>query len=118
MEPVEPGILQITWEGHLSPEAFQAGVYDRMRLADALGFDRYVLIYDLRKAVISVVDVRLSRWSTEVDPRMLYVFIVGRPLIAQVIVGMLAKLTRRKIEFVNTPDEGIQRARQILQGRV
>jgi hypothetical protein len=115
IEQVEPGILQITWEGHISPEAFKAGVYDRIRFADEHGIDRYVLVYDLREAVIPVVDVRLSRWAAEADPRLLYVFIVGRSRIAQAIVAMLAKLMRRKIEFVNTLEEGIQRARQILQ---
>jgi hypothetical protein len=115
IEQVESGILQITWEGQLTPVEFKAGVYDRMRFADEHSINRYVLVYDLSQAIIPVVDVRLSRWATEADPRLLYVFIVGGSVIAQAIVRMLAKLMKRKIEFVNTPEEGIRRARQILQ---
>jgi hypothetical protein len=114
-EIVESGVLLFAWEGTLSREEFIQAAYERKKFADAHHPSDYVLIYDLRKAVVTTLDIRLSRWAVEVDPRMIHVVIVGKPLIVQAVVNVLANLLRTKIEFAGSMEEGLQFARTALE---
>lgn len=114
IEVIEPGIISLAWEGVLDRGGFTEGVHARKVFADEHHDAPYILIYDLRAAKISTLDARLSRWGAEFDQRMIHVIILGDHLIAQVLVNILAGLTKARFEFATTPEDALERARARL----
>lgn len=114
LEVVEPGIINLAWDGLLDRDGFKEGVHTRKTFADQHHDAPYVLIYDLRTARIANLDARLARWAAEYDQRMTHVVILGQHLVAQVLVNILAGLTRAKYEFATSPEDALERARARL----
>ena len=76
---------------------------------------RYVLIFDLRKAHVVVFDVRLAAWSANADPRMTHTLIIGKSSIVFLTVNAMLRLTKLQVRFVNSDDEALERAREIVR---
>jgi hypothetical protein len=114
---VEPGILSLVYDGTMNSSNFREATEERVRQADAAGVDYYVLLFDIRKAVLTVVDVRLAKWSADLDPHLIHVCIIGRSMMAQVIVSGMAKLSHLPVEFFNKPEDALARARAVLKQR-
>lgn len=116
IELVETGIMRIIWTGVVNRENFKQGVEDRMKFADEHQIDKYVLIFDLSQARITVLDVRLAAWSANADPRMTHTLIIGKTGIALVTVNAMMRLTKLQVEFVNSDAQALERAHQIVRG--
>ena len=101
----------------MTREDFIRAVEARRQFANQHNIDAYVLILDMNAVTMPVMDVRLARWSTYVDHRMQHVFIVGTPPVVQAVANVLARLSRVKIEFVETLAEGMKLARARLHAR-
>lgn len=114
---IEPGIMSLNYEGAMNAPNFKAATEERVRQADAAGVDYYVLVMDIRHAVVTILDVRLAKWSADLDPRMIQVCFVGRSMMAQVIASGLAKLSRLPVEFFVKPEDALARARVVLKQR-
>ncbi|MEZ4669867.1 MAG: hypothetical protein R3E39_18335 [Anaerolineae bacterium] len=117
IELVEAGIMRIVWDGVLNKDTFQAGVADRVEFANAHQMEDYVLIFDLRKARITILDVRLAAWAANFDSRLTHTIIIGRSGPAMVAVNALVHLSAVELEFVATEDKALERARQIVKAR-
>jgi hypothetical protein len=110
-ERIEAGIMLATVEGLLRREDFIEAAHQRRAFADQHNENSYVLIYDLRKALIRDFDVRVSRWGVEFDPRLKYTVIIGNSTLVRVIVNILLKLTQQPIEFADSTEEALEKAR-------
>ncbi len=117
VELVETGIMRVTWNGILNRDGFQRATEDRVRFADEHIKGNYVLIFDLKKAIITILDVRLTAWAANIDRRMIYTVIVGRSTISVLVGNMLGRLSRLKIEFCDTPDQALERACAVYAGQ-
>lgn len=113
---VEASIMRVDWDGVLNRDTFRAATEARVRFADEHFKGQYVLIFDLRKARITILDVRLTAWSANVDPRMTHTIVIGRAGVSMVVANTLVRLSKLQIEFVNSDGQALQRARQIVQG--
>ncbi len=114
---IEPGIMSLVYDGAMNAPNFKAATEERVRQADAAGVDYYVLVFDIRKAVLTILDVRLAKWSADLDPRMIHVCFIGRSMMAQMIASGLAKLSHLPVEFFNKPEDALARARAALKQR-
>lgn len=114
---IEPGIMLLVYEGAMNGPNFCEATEERVRQADAAGVDYYVLVMDIRYAVVTILDVRLAKWSADLDPRMIQVCFIGRSMMAQVIASGLAKLSRLPVEFFSRPEDALARARAVLKER-
>lgn len=115
IELIEPGIMRIAWDGVINRENFTQGILDRKQFADDHQLSRYVLIFDLRKAHVVVFDVRLAAWSANADPRMTHTVIIGKSSIVLLTVNAMLRLTKLQVRFVNSDDEALQHAREIVK---
>ena len=115
IELIETGIMRIVWDGVVNRENFSQGVLDRKQFADEYHLSRYVLIFDLRKAHVTVFDVRLAAWSANADPRMTHTVIIGKSGIALLTVNAMLRLTKLQVQFVNSDDEALEHAREIVR---
>lgn len=111
---IETGIMRIVWNGVVNRENFSQGILDRKQFADDHHLSRYVLIFDLRKAHVTVFDVRLAAWSANADPRMTHTLIIGQSGIVLVTVNAMLRLTNVHVEFVNSDQQALRRARDIV----
>lgn len=116
-EWVEPGILSLVYDGAMNAPNFREATEERVRQADAAGVDYYVLVFDIRKAVLTILDVRLAKWSADLDPRMIHVCFVGHSMMAQMIASGLAKLSQLPVEFFYKPEDALARAREVIKQR-
>lgn len=114
---IEPGIMSLVYEGAMNSPNFREATEERVRQADAAGVDYYVLVMDIRKAVVTILDVRLAKWSADLDPRMIHVCFIGRSMMAQVIASGLAKLSNLPVEFFTKPEDALARAQVVLKQR-
>ncbi|MBL8153252.1 MAG: hypothetical protein JNM70_03635 [Anaerolineae bacterium] len=114
---IEPRILSLAYEGAMNSPNFREATEERVRQADAAGVDYYVLVMDIRKAVVTILDVKLAKWSADLDPRMIHVCFIGRSMMAQVIASGLARLSRLPVEFFVKPEDALERARAVLKQR-
>lgn len=78
IQQVEAGIIRVDWDGVLNRDSFRAATEARVRFADEHLKSKYVLIFDLRKARITIMDVRLTTWSANLDPRMTHTIVIGK----------------------------------------
>jgi hypothetical protein len=116
IELVDTGILRIMWDGVVNRENYSNGIKERIRFADEHHLNRYVLIFDLRKAKITIFDIRLAAWSANADPRMTHSIIIGKSSLVTITVNTLLRLTKLQIEFANSDTQALERARQIVKG--
>lgn len=116
-EWVEPGILLFVYDGAMNATNFREATEERVRQADAAGVDSYVLVFDIRKTIPTILDVRLAKWSADLDPRMIYVCLVGRLMMAQVLTSALTRLSKLPLEFFNKPEDALARAREVIKQR-
>jgi len=114
IELIESGIMRVVWDGVVNRENFSQGVFDRKQFADENHLSQYVLIFDLRKAHVTVFDARLAAWSANADPRMTHTVIIGKSSIVLVTVNVMLRLTKLQVKFVNSDDEALEHARKIV----
>lgn len=116
IELVENGIIKIVWDGVVNRENYTQGITDRIVFADAQQLERYVLIFDLRKAHITVFDFRLAAWSANADPRMTHTVIISNSTLVTVTVNTMLRMTKTQVALVNSEAQALARARQIVAG--
>ena len=117
MEWLDVGVLLVRVEGAMTVNDFTDYTYQRIRFADDHSSGEYLLVFDLTNASVNEINVRVSQWSANLDPRMTQVIIVGKSMILQVVVNMLVRLGVSKIEFATTVEQAKLRAQTALKSR-
>ena len=116
LEHIEPQIIRITWDGVINTNFFREATEKRVEFAQKNITGNYVLIFDLSKAVIAMMDMRLTAWSANIDPRMICTIVIGKHSILSVIANMLLRLSRLKVEFAEDEQQALERAQAIMVG--
>lgn len=116
IELVEKGIIKIAWNGVVNRANYTQGITDRIAFADANQIERYVLIFDLRKALVTVFDFRLAAWSVDADPRMKSTVIIGNSTLVRVTVNTILRMTKTQLVMVQSEAQALERARHIVAG--
>ena len=114
IEHVEPQILQITWDGVINTDFFREATEKRVEFAQNNVSGDYVLIFDLSKAVIAMMDMRLTAWAANIDPRMICTIVIGRHGVLRVIANMLVRLSKLKVAFADDAQQALERAQAII----
>jgi hypothetical protein len=117
IEWLDKGVMLVRVEGAMTVNEFTEYTHNRIRFADEHQSGDYVVVFDLAKASIKEINLRVSQWSANADLRMIHVIIVGKAMAVQVVVNMLARLGVAKIEFANTIEAAKARAKEVLQKR-
>ena len=114
LEQLEPQILLITWDGVINTDYFREATEKRVEFAKNNISGNYVLIFDLSKAVIAMMDMRLTTWSANIDPHMICTIVIGRHGILSVIANMLVRLSKLKVEFADNGEKALERAQAVI----
>ena len=115
LELVQPQIIRITWDGVINTNYFREATEKRLEFAKQNVSGNYVLIFDLSKAVIAMMDMRLTAWAANVDPRMICTVVIGNHSILSVIATMLLRLSKLKVVFADNEQGALERAKAILE---
>ncbi|MCA0457565.1 MAG: hypothetical protein LCI00_26595 [Chloroflexi bacterium] len=85
LELVQPQIIRIAWDGVINTNYFREATEKRIEFAKQNISGNDVLIFDLSKAIIAMMDMRLTAWAANVDPRMMCTIVIGRHSILSVV---------------------------------
>ncbi|MCA9906384.1 MAG: hypothetical protein KC547_21160, partial [Anaerolineae bacterium] len=83
--------------------------------ADEHGIERLVVIIDLSNCSRIPMEIQNMRSRATMDQRTIGYVIVKMHLLAKVMVRMLDRLTPQQYVTAETPDEAINRARDMLR---
>lgn len=114
IEHVEPQILRITWDGVINTDFFREATEKRVEFAQKNISGNYVLIFDLSKAVIAMMDMRLTAWAANIDPCMISTIVIGRHSVLNVIASLLMRMSRLKVKFAENDELALERARTVI----
>lgn len=114
---VEPGILLISPNGMVNAMAFERHTHARLASVNRNVTGPYVVIYDLRHAVLVFFDLHVTKWSAEVDPNMIEAILVSQQRIVRVGIEALSRIVRLRMPMVSTMEEAIVEARRALEER-
>lgn len=118
LEHIHPQIIRIVWDGVINRALFEEATQKRVEFAKANITGDYVLIFDLSNAVVAMMDMRLTAWAANVDPRMIYTVVIGRHGVLTVIANMLLRLSKLKVEFAHDPEQALDYAQQVIHQQI
>lgn len=110
---IENGILLSTWDGPITRDEYREATLERVDLTQDANAP-YVLIVDMRTANNKIMDMQLNKWAITVDPKMHSAIIITKGKMADVTLGMLAKMISHNMTYVTTMEEALEVAHQNL----
>jgi len=116
MELVADHILYMAEEGTIYAPDFEASVKQRLAFVKEHVEGFYVIIYDLTKANLAFIDLRLARWGMEVDPNLVHVigFDNNQQRMGVVTLNLLTKAMKLHMSSALTLEEAKQKAETLV----
>jgi len=114
VERIEPRIYLSVWQEHISADDMQAAALRRKALADEDRAPSYVYIVDVTAARSVPFNLEALRGGIEIDERVIKFVVIGVGLQVHILIASLVKLTKLKVEFADSREAAIARARAIL----
>jgi hypothetical protein len=114
IELIGDRMLYIREQGAITAGQFEATTRRRLAFVKEHINGFYVVIYDLRQAQLAFMDLRLSKWSVEVDPNMLHVVGVSPQPLARVSANVLSNVMHLNLTLVETLDDAKAKAEALI----
>jgi hypothetical protein len=102
------------WDGDLTVAGLMEVTNARIAFAKEHVQGDYVVILDVREGKIKELNVRAAQWAAHADEHMIHLFIIGKSIMAQTLMNILARLGKWQFEFIDEPTMALERARQLL----
>ena len=115
VEYVEAGIFYARWTDPITWDDIDGQISYIQGYAEDHQLERLVVIIDLSNCSRIPMEIQNMRSRATMDQRTIGYVIVKMHLLAKVMVRMLDRLTPQQYVTAETPDEAINRARDMLR---